>query len=158
MWQTLRKRFDSQDFEQQVWASFFYDPQRLPDFQTPEDLTHYLMAMARNKVVMEGRRGQSIRRGVDREVRVDEESEMVGPHPASQDPTPSGVAVFREQYDRLIDQQPTEVREIAELRVQGSTFAEVAEELEMNESTARKVMRRYRNVAPYSPPLRPGNR
>jgi RNA polymerase sigma-70 factor (ECF subfamily) len=147
MWRKLRTRFDSQDFVQQVWASFFDDMDRLPDFQTPEDLTNYLMAMARNKVMMAGRQGQSLKRDVERETRVDEESEMVGPHPAGRDPTPSAVAVYREEYDRLIDQQPPDVREIAELRMEGSTFEEIAEELELDESWARRLMRRLRSEA-----------
>jgi RNA polymerase sigma-70 factor (ECF subfamily) len=141
MWRKLRTRFDSQDFVQQVWASFFDDRGELPDFQTPEDLANYLMAMARNKVMMAGRQGLAQKRDLNRETRVDEESDLAGPHPAGRDPTPSAAAMFREQYDRLIDRQPADVREIAELRVEGNTFEEIAEELEMDESTARRAMR-----------------
>src|SRR5262245_43637466 len=141
MWRKLRSRFDSHDFVQQVWASFFDDRGRLPDFQTPEDLTNYLMAMARNKVVMAARQGQTLKRDLNREMRVDEECDLAGPHPAGRDPTPSATAMFHEQYDRLIDRQPADVREVAELRVEGNTFEEIAEELELDESTARKVMR-----------------
>ena len=47
----LRPKFDSQDFVQAVWASFFAV---LPDrysFDRPEDLVALLTEMARNKVV-----------------------------------------------------------------------------------------------------------
>jgi RNA polymerase sigma factor (sigma-70 family) len=141
MWRKLRTRFDSQDFVQQVWASFFDDRGQLPEFQTPEDLANYLRAMARNKVMMAGRHGQAQMRDVNRETRVDEESDLVGPHPAGRDPTPSAQAMFHEQVDRLVDQQPADVREIVELRVEGNTFEEIADELEVDESTARRAMR-----------------
>jgi hypothetical protein len=38
MYHKLRPRFDSQDFVQQVWASFFVGDAKLPDFETPEEL------------------------------------------------------------------------------------------------------------------------
>jgi DNA-binding NarL/FixJ family response regulator len=78
-------------------------------------------------------------------MRIDEQaSHVLGPHPATQDPTPSAVAVYREEYDRLVEQQVPEVREVAEMRAQGSTFAEIAESLNIDESTARRFMRRLR--------------
>ncbi len=45
LWHRLRSKFDSQDFVQQVWASFFDDRGSLPDFQSPEDLIAYLQAI-----------------------------------------------------------------------------------------------------------------
>src|SRR3954452_15648665 len=55
MWHRLRSKFDSQDFVQQVWASFFDDRGSLPEFETPEHLIAYLRSMAENKVANEGR-------------------------------------------------------------------------------------------------------
>src|SRR6266850_4417898 len=62
LWHKMRSQFDSQDFVQQVWASFFDERRRLPDFRTPEDLTNYLLAMTRNKVAEAGRRRQAKKR------------------------------------------------------------------------------------------------
>src|SRR4051794_31583783 len=50
LWRRMRTRFDSQDFSQQVWASFFLE-ENLPDFQTPDDLMAFLGAMAEHKVI-----------------------------------------------------------------------------------------------------------
>jgi RNA polymerase sigma-70 factor (ECF subfamily) len=153
MWHKLRSRFDSQDFVQQVWASFFDGRGELPDFQTPEDLIAYLQAMAQKKVVLEGRRRQAQKRDVGLETAIDEHSDRVERHPQTREPTPSAVAVFREQYDRLIEQQPPEMREVAQLRLEGNTFNEIGDRLEMNESTARKLMRRLRRKS--APPPEP---
>jgi DNA-directed RNA polymerase specialized sigma24 family protein len=145
MWKRLRTRYDSADFVQQVWASFFADGSRLPDFETPADLIAFLQKVAQRKVLLEGRRQHRQKGNVEREMRIDEQaSHVLGPHPATHDPTPSAVAVYREEYDRLIEQQVPEVREVAAMRAEGSTFAEIAESLEIDESTARRFMRRLR--------------
>jgi RNA polymerase sigma-70 factor (ECF subfamily) len=147
MWHRLRSKFDSQDFVQQVWASFFNDRGSLPDFQTPEDLVAYLRSMAENKVAGEGRHRRIPKRNLALEVAVLEDSDTVGQHPATRLPTPSAVAVFNEQFDRLIEQQTEETRAVAQLRYEGNTFEEIAQCLDMNESSARKVMRSLKRRA-----------
>jgi RNA polymerase sigma factor (sigma-70 family) len=147
MWHRLRSKFDSQDFVQQVWASFFDDRGSLPDFQTPEELIAYLRSMAENKVVSEGRHRRITKRNLALEVAVYEDSDTVGQHPATRMPTPSAVAVFNEAYDRLVEQQIEETRAVAQLRYEGNTFEEIAQCLDIDESNARKVMRRLKRRA-----------
>jgi RNA polymerase sigma-70 factor (ECF subfamily) len=142
LWQRMRSRFDSQDFAQQVWASFFVEPGTLPSFRTPEELVNYLMGMAFHKVSGEGRHMLTQKNNIQRETRIDTMATATGPHPASRDPTPSAVAVYREQYDRLVESQPPQVRKIVERRVEGMTFDEIAAELDIDESTARRVIKR----------------
>jgi len=144
MWHKMRSLYDSQDFVQQVWASFFDVRHTLPDFQTPEDLTNYLLAMTRNKVAQAGRRRQTQKRNMDLEIRIEEESDQAGLHPIGRDPTPSTVAIAAEQQERLVDRQPPRIREIAQMRAAGLTFDEIASELRIDESTARKAMRQLR--------------
>ena len=52
----LRSKFDSLDFVQIVWNSLFRVRDKLDRFDRPEELTAYLVTMARNKVGMEVRR------------------------------------------------------------------------------------------------------
>jgi RNA polymerase sigma-70 factor (ECF subfamily) len=144
MWHRLRSKFDSQDFVQQVWASFFVGDTTLPDFQTPDDLVKYLIRLATNKVVMEGRRGRQPKNDARLEELIDASSDPAGPHPRTRLPTPSAVAVFRERYDQIVDQQQPETRDVAELRYEGLTYEEIAEELDIHERNARKAMRRLR--------------
>src|SRR5262245_54445975 len=54
----MRALFDSEDFSQIVWKSIFDDRAKLAEFQTPKDLTNYLLAIARNKVALAGRSRQ----------------------------------------------------------------------------------------------------
>jgi DNA-directed RNA polymerase specialized sigma24 family protein len=143
----MRVRFDSQDFVQQVWKSFFVGDNRLPDFQSPDDLIAYLQAMARQKINLETRRQHARKNDIAREQEIDPLASTIERHPAASDPTPSTIAVFNEQYNRLVEQQEPEVREVAVLRAQGATFPEIAESLQMHEATARRLMRRVRRRA-----------
>src|SRR5687768_4189029 len=54
--QKMRSKFDSIDFVQAVWASFFREPGQFREMETPEALLNFLVAIARNKVVDETRR------------------------------------------------------------------------------------------------------
>jgi len=142
LWQRMRSRFDSQDFAQQVWASFFVEPGSLPSFKTPEELAHFLTGMAFNKVTGEGRHLLTQKNNIQREMRINTVTAAAGTHPASRDPTPSAVAVYHEQYGRLVEGQPPGVRRIVERRMEGKTFYEIASELNIDESTARRVIKR----------------
>ena len=150
LWRRLRSKFDSQDFVQQVWLSFFRDDS-LPDFQTPAELLAYFKAMAENKVTFEARHRQMKRRAVRLEQRVEEDDSHVGAHPATRIPTPSAIAMVRERYDDLVGQRPREMQDIAELRLAGASFREIAEELQIDEATARRVMRMLRRRSSLPP-------
>ena len=54
--QKMRSKFDSGDFVQMVWASFFANPRQIAQFKEPNQLIKYLVIMARNKVIDESRR------------------------------------------------------------------------------------------------------
>src|SRR5205823_10333892 len=52
----LRAKYDSTDFVQSVWASFFLTPPERYNFDTPQQLVNFLSKVAFHKVVDEGRR------------------------------------------------------------------------------------------------------
>src|SRR5438105_5224550 len=52
----LRSQFDSADFVQVVWLSFFRHPDLIRTFSSPQQLASFLEVMARNKVADETRR------------------------------------------------------------------------------------------------------
>jgi RNA polymerase sigma-70 factor (ECF subfamily) len=138
----LKSRFDTVDFVQVVWASFFREPQRLRRIASPADLLGYLKIMARNKVCDEARGMHTQKRDMRRNVRIDAVHDDEQGDLASRDPTPSAVAIFRERWKRLVDGQPTRVQRIVELRFAGATYNEIADELQINERTARKAIER----------------
>jgi RNA polymerase sigma factor (sigma-70 family) len=144
MWRRLRPKFDSQDFVQQVWASFFVGQTQMPDFETPDDLIAYLIKLTTHKVTMEGRRRRQPKNDATREEPIDDRGDPIGPHPATHLPTPSAVAVFREQYEQVVENQQPETREVAMRRYEGHKFHEIAADLQMHERNARRSIRRLK--------------
>jgi RNA polymerase sigma factor (sigma-70 family) len=139
----MRSKFDSIDFVQVCWASFFREPQRLQNITTPAELMSYLATLARNKVVSEVRRRiNSQKRDVRREVSLHEVCDSDREALVGRDPTPSSVAICRERWEQLVAGQPTLTRKIVELRFEGATYEQIASELRINERTARRTIHR----------------
>jgi RNA polymerase sigma factor (sigma-70 family) len=151
----LRTRYDSIDFVQLVWKSVFTEPDKLAKLRDANQFVRFLAGMARNKVAIVDRQLQTIKKNLDREVRLDEGCPDAGPHPVSRDPTPSSAASFREQWDKFVQQQPQRDGRVVEMRYEGSTFVEIAESLDIDEATARKIIRRLkrRKLPVTKPPL-----
>jgi RNA polymerase sigma factor (sigma-70 family) len=135
----LRSKFDSQDFVQMVWASFFRDPNQIKGLANPGQLIGLLASMARNKVISEVRRRlHSQNRSVMRETNLDTPDASV--ELFAKDPTPSSIAIARERWHQLVDHQPPHVKTIVERRLAGMTFQDIASELGLHERTVRRTI------------------
>ena len=58
----------------------------------------------------------------------------------SQLPTPSDIMIAREQWNRLLRDQPSHYQEIIHLRFRGETLTAIADRLDINERTVRRVL------------------
>ena len=140
--QRLRSKFDSLDFVQIVWGSFFRNPERMQGFERAEQLIAYLATLAKFKVLTEVRRRLETQK-------YDVAREDVRHHPRAlpdknfaETPTPSAVAVAKERWEQILAGEPDYVRRIVELRLSGETFPEIADDLQIHETTARKTIKR----------------
>jgi RNA polymerase sigma-70 factor (ECF subfamily) len=136
----LRSRFDSLDFLQSVWASFFRRLRCGPEeFEDPRYLVAFLARVARNKVVDQYRRAASRKQDIHRE----EPLSAWGSPPreliADQD-TASELAEANETFDRLRDLLPADRRAILGLKVEGLTSREIGEQLGLSERTIRRAL------------------
>ena len=144
----LRAQFDSTDFVQAVWQSFFSDLRQNPrDFANTDHLRGFLARVVRNKVQEQHRRltrtekynvtrEQSlyIRRG-DREVLRD----VISPGPS-----PSETAQAGDRLEQLIaGRSPIEVA-VVTLRRQGLTHDEIAARTGMSERSVRRIIESVR--------------
>ena len=146
----LRSKFDSMDFYQNVWASFFREPDALRKFDEPKDLVNYLRAMAKNKLGMESRRRfQTVKYDVNREGQLEPLAPTDGSSPSGREegdlvderqPTPSQIASVRERWNQWFAKQSTNHQEVVRLRFGGKSFEEIAQSLNINERTARRVV------------------
>lgn len=137
----LRTQYDSDDFYQAVWGSFFARRELLSQFDSPHQLMAFLRSMAGNKVIDEVRHRLRQKRTITREQPLDSDLRS-NSGAIAQEPTPSEVAVAREQMDHLVEEQPSLYQRIVQLRVDGATYREIAEQTGMHERSVRRVMRR----------------
>jgi RNA polymerase sigma factor (sigma-70 family) len=135
----LRSRFDSLDFLQSVWGSFFYKIRTGPnDLLEEQNLITFLAWAARNKVIDEYRRAGTRKHDIRREepLTIVDEREA---HLASGD-TPSQLAQARETFDRLRELLPEDRRVILEMRAAGHSCKEIGEKLGVSERTVQRVL------------------
>src|SRR3954467_3776438 len=114
----LRSRFDSLDFLQSVWGSFFHRVRSGPaEFEDSRHLVAFLARAAKNKVIDEYRRAASRKQDMHREEPLwsegDGPKDLAGPVDS-----PSEVAQAREVFGRLRNLLPEERRNILELKAE----------------------------------------
>ena len=135
----LRSRFDSLDFVQMVWASFFADAKPLERFASADEMIRYLVAMVRNKVLEEQRRRAAAKRGGSVQERPLDETAADTPRTAD---TPSKHAIARERLQILEKVASQRDREIVQLRMMGLSYREIADRFSLNERSVRKIIHR----------------
>ncbi len=137
----MRSKFDSGDFVQAVWASFFENRAELVQFTSPRELVAYLGRIAQNKVVDENRRRLMRQdRNVLREVPLDETEARETL--LSRDPTASELFIADERLRQLTTDQSVRSRQVVELRRCGATHQEIARVLGVEPRTVQRVLER----------------
>jgi RNA polymerase sigma factor (sigma-70 family) len=136
--QRLRAVYDSDDFLQAVWASFFAVRPEEYTFSSPETLLAFLSQVAYNKVVEVFRnRVQTAKRAVAREVPLDDLSRE---QPVRQ-PTPSQEAIAKERWQQMLDGQSPLGRRALEMLRQGHTHEEVGRVLGLHPKAIQRLLR-----------------
>jgi len=140
----LRTRFDSVDFVQAVWQSFFSDLDRHDlNFDSEQHLRKFLAGVVRNKVFEQHRKlTRTEKYDVAREQRLyvlrgDREipREVISP-----EPSPSQTAQASDRLEQLTAGcSPLEV-DVITLRHAGLTFTEIATRTGVHERTARRII------------------
>tara|TARA_B100000809_G_scaffold242237_1_gene266133 strand:+ start:9310 stop:9885 length:576 start_codon:yes stop_codon:yes gene_type:complete len=138
----LRRKYDVDDLQQMVWASFFRQRWRVTDFEDSKQLSRYLVAMARNKVIQVIRSQlQTVKRDVRREWRGEVEQQVDGAT-AYHCQTPSQVAIRNEQLQRWLDGESSRATRIVQMRLAGARYVEIASDLGIHQRTVRRIMQR----------------
>ena len=139
----MRSRFDSADFAQVVWLSFFSDPAKNHQFTEPRQLIGFLAEVARNKVITEFRRQILTRkRDMRREHAADDDDAIPVQEVPARQATPSEFTMARERWDKIMSGQPECYQEIVRLRISGETHESIADRLRITERTVRRAIKR----------------
>lgn len=137
----IRSKFDSQDFVQAVWATFFEHRERLGEFPSSQELVAFLSRIASNKVADESRRRLcSQGKNVNREVSLD--GSAGEPQLTSATPSPSAVFIAKEQWNHLVDGESDRHRQVIELKRAGKNYGQIADELGLSSKTVQRVLKR----------------
>jgi RNA polymerase sigma-70 factor (ECF subfamily) len=138
----LRSRFDSLDFLQSVWGSFFRRIRTAngpAEFEDSRHLVAFLARAAKNKVIDEYRRAASQKQDMHREEPLWGDGGRPKDVPAVTD-TPSQVAEAREVFAKLRDLLPEDRRHILEMKADGLSSREIGERLGISERTVQRVL------------------
>jgi RNA polymerase sigma-70 factor (ECF subfamily) len=137
----LRSKFDSVDFVQAVWASFFADVPQQGSFDRPQALIAFLVTLAQNKVIEVVRQRMKTQKyNINREKPLEAASPDADGAVASRDPTPSQVAIANDEWRRLLAELPDRYQRMLVLLREGHTQKDIARELGVNEKTVRRVL------------------
>lgn len=135
----LRSLYDSEDFGQAVWKSFFADRGAIAQFNDPAALIAYLAAVARNKVIDESRRRFSTRKHDLRRVQNVAWDSSLAPAD-TRSPTPSEVMAADDVMSKLLQSTSGRHREILQLKLNGKTSQEIASILGLHERAVRRAI------------------
>ena len=139
----LRSQFDSADFVQSMWGSFFRHPSQIRSFQTPDDLIRYLVSIARNKVIDRYNSAfKTQKRNLGRTTSLRDSAVKDEALLDRSQPSPLEFAMARERWDRLFANQPLHYQKILQLRIMGNSYVEIADQLKMSERNVRRVIGR----------------
>jgi RNA polymerase sigma-70 factor (ECF subfamily) len=143
----LRSQFDSVDFVQDVWASFYAIPPECYTFEHPAQLIGFLIDLATNKVADAYRgRFQAQKSNQNRTRSLDGSAALEALNLAAGGPTPSRAVILREEVEQLLKDQPNEARRLLTLLTTGYTQEEIAQELGVTVRTVRRWMRTIRTA------------
>jgi RNA polymerase sigma factor (sigma-70 family) len=133
----LRARFDSVDFAQDVWVSFFQTALHRQDLRDELALVAYLSQMARLKVAEEYRHQTTQKVGLNRVAPIGDSSD-----PPGNEPTPSAVVVAEDEWDHLTAGLSDRDRSLLRMLRDGHTHAEAAGAHGLSEKTVQRLLRR----------------
>jgi RNA polymerase sigma factor (sigma-70 family) len=139
----LRARFDSADFTQNVWASFFQMSLDRLDLTTEAALVAYLARMAEVKVFEEVRHQLTRKADVRRDVPLGEV-----PEPSGRVPTPSGEVAAADRWAELTAGLSTRDQDMLGMLRDGHTHQAVAARFGLTAKTVQRLMDKLRGRGP----------
>jgi|SRR5579884_1200994 len=135
----LRSQFDSLDFAQDAWASFFRIPTDNYTFRTPEELVAFLSRVARHKMIEVYRKRCRRSKAGDRTFVPSESYDEEQP---GCQPTPSQVAIVEEEWRRLLKDEPPEMQRALKMLREGYSQREIARRLGLSTKSIQRLIKR----------------
>jgi RNA polymerase sigma factor (sigma-70 family) len=140
----VRSKFDSMDFSQDVWASFFAEPPANRVFQDAEHLLNFLVKIARNKVAAAMRQRLILQKhNVNREQSIDDSRRFNKEDLPAAQATPSQIVMTNEDFNTFLKKQPLVYQRIFVMLRSGHSHEQIAEQLGINVRTVERVVAKF---------------
>lgn len=139
----ISARLDPEDIVQSVYRCFFSNVgQDHVVLERSGDLWRLLVTITMNKVIDQTRRQSAGRRSVERELHGSFADDEFGPgsEVLARGPSPEDAAAVLEEVEHVMNSLEPLHRRIVELRLQGHSTAEIANEVQRTERTVRRVL------------------
>lgn len=142
--QRMRSRFDTQDFAQDVWASFFAEAPDKRAFDTPDALLAFLTVLAQNKISDAARqRTHAQKCDVNRELSLDDSQGVVDKgRLMGNDATPSQILMGQEEWLEFFHKQRPVYQRVLILLRAGKTHEQIAREMKVDRRTVDRIVGR----------------
>lgn len=144
----LASRVDPEDVVQSVFRTFFHRA-RQGQFSVndPDDLCKLLVRITMHKTLRQIEFHKAGKRDPSLEAGQGQESQERLHELLDREPTPEAANTFVDQLESFLGQLAPKEREIVELRMQGYSSEEIADQLHTYDRRIRRVMERVRAVA-----------
>lgn len=142
----LERRMEPADLVQSVCKSFFRRASEGELQLTDADsLWGLLCAITLNKMRMNQRFHLAQKRSLSREQDVSWSEDCPQPFALARDPRPDAAVVFEDEFDQVMSKLDEQERQIVQLRMEGHTNSEAAQEIGCSERTVRRMLVRIRS-------------
>jgi RNA polymerase sigma-70 factor (ECF subfamily) len=136
----IRSKFDSLDFAQDVWGSFFAEPAEKRNFDNPQALLVFLTKLAHNKVIDAVRqRLNDTKFSVNQEESLDDSTKLKKEELLGPAATPSQIVGTEDDWRAFLLSQPLVNRRAYILLREGKTHEEIAQELGLHPRTIKRM-------------------
>ncbi len=139
----MRSQYDSIDFTQDAWASFFHIPTENFTFTTPDELVAFLTRIAQHKLIDATRKRSPLAESNRPTVR--NRRNNLDKRPARQ-ATASQVALADEEFRRLLHNKPPKVQQALAMLRDGYSQREIAQNLGLSIRRIHRLLARLNKI------------
>lgn len=142
----MRRRIDPEDIVQSAYRSFFRhaDSERYT-LERGGDLWRLLAAITLHKALGQVVFHQAQKRSIDGEGSITASGWTLRPEAIAREPTPDEALAMTEELENLMRNLKPKQRQILELKLQGATTEEIADEIGRTTRTVRRIMENVRS-------------
>jgi RNA polymerase sigma-70 factor (ECF subfamily) len=144
----LASRIDPEDIVQSVFRTFFHRAKQGQfKFNAEDDICRMLARITVHKTLRQVAHHQAGKRDAGRDAGSGDDSQDMVVNLLSREPSPDEATQLLDQMEHFLAQLRPEDRKILELRMQGYSTLEIAQQLNITDRKIRRLMERIREQA-----------